>query len=168
MPYSQLKLNRRAVTIQLSHARFTIMVVAAVLQTENIRRQLGIDGVKVMLQLTTMHGQSQVESIILDDLIVTSLDDENPIELPRSYTRDEIPAEHHQIPTPSLINQWSHLSEVAKKIPELEPRLEIGLLIGSNCPPALEPLEVVPCRRWPICPPSPPWLDSLWTSPYPN
>ena len=114
--------------------------------TENIRRQLGIDGVKVMLQLTTMHGQSQVESIILDDLIVTSLDDENPIELPRSYTRDEIPAEHHQIPTPSLINQWSHLSEVAKKIPELEPRLEIGLLIGSNCPPALEPLEVVPCR----------------------
>ena len=100
-----------------------------------------------MLQLATMHGESQVEStIILDNLIVTSLDDENPIELPRSYTRDEIPAYHHQIPTPSLIKQWPHLSEVAKKIPEFESDLEIGLLIGSNCPSALEPLEVVPCQ----------------------
>ena len=114
--------------------------------TESIRKQLGVDGIRVMLQLATMHGESQVESTILDNLIVTSLDDENPIELPRSYTRDEIPADHRQIPTLSLINQWSHLSEVAKKVPEFEPHLEIGLLIGSNCPSALEPLEVVPCR----------------------
>ena len=114
--------------------------------TESIRRQLGVDGVRVMLQLATMHGESQVESTILDNLIVTSLDDENPIELPLSYTRDEIPADHRQIPTPSIIRQWAHLSEVAKKIPEFEPHLEIGLLIGSNCPSALEPLEVVPCQ----------------------
>ena len=55
-----------------------------------------------MLQLATMHGESQVENTILDNLIITSLDDENPIELPRSYTRDEIPAYHHQIPTPRV------------------------------------------------------------------
>ena len=114
--------------------------------TENISRQLGVDSVRVMLQLATMHRESQVESTILDNLTVTSLDDENPIELPRSYTRDEIPAYHHHIPTPSLIEQWTHLSEVAKKIPEFEPDLDIGLLIGSNCPSALEPLEVVPCQ----------------------
>ena len=114
--------------------------------TENIRRQLGVDGVEVTLRLATMHGESQVESTIMDNLIVTSLDDSNPIELPRSYTRDEIPANHRQIPTPDLINQWTHLSEVATKIPEFKPHLEIGLLIGSNCPAALEPLEVVPCQ----------------------
>ena len=99
-----------------------------------------------MLQLATMHRESEVESTILDNLVVTSLDYENPIELPGSYTKDEIPAYHHQIPTPSLIKQWKHLSEVAKKIPEFEPDLEIGLLIGSNCPSTLEPLEVVPCQ----------------------
>ena len=48
-----------------------------------------MDGVRVMLQLATMHGESQVESTILGNLIVMSLDDE----LPRSYTRDEIPAD---------------------------------------------------------------------------
>ena len=46
--------------------------------TENIRRQLGVDGVRVVL--ATMHRESQEESTILDKLIVTSLDDENPIE----------------------------------------------------------------------------------------
>ena len=112
--------------------------------TESIRKQLGVDGVKVMLRLETMHGKSQVESTIMDDLVVTSLDDNNPIELPRSYTRDEIPGDDCHIPTPDLMNQWTHLSEVAKKIPTFEPHLEIGLLIGSNCPAALEPLEVVP------------------------
>ena len=68
--------------------------------TENIRRQLGVDGVRVMLHLATMHGESQVESTILNNLIITSLDDE----IPSSYLAD-----HHQIPTPSLKKQWTHL-----------------------------------------------------------
>ena len=72
-----------------------------------------------MLQLATMHRESEVESTILDNLVVTSLDYENPIELPRSYTRDKIPAYHRQIAMLSLIKQWTHLSEVAKKIPEI-------------------------------------------------
>lgn len=114
--------------------------------TESIRRQLGVEGVRTVLRLATMHGESQIESTVMDSLVVTSLNGDNPIELPRTYTRDEIPADHHQIPTPNLISHWAHLSEVARKIPEFEPHLEIGLLIGSNCPAALEPLEVVPCQ----------------------
>ena len=114
--------------------------------TESIRKQLGVEGVKVMLRLATMHGESQVESTIMDNLVVTRVNDNNPIELPGSYTRDEFQAGHRQIPTPDLINQWTHLSEIAKKIPEFEPHFEIGLLIGSNCPAALDPLEVVPCQ----------------------
>ena len=114
--------------------------------TGSIRRQLRVEGVRTVLRLATMHGESQVESTVMDNLIVTSLNDDNPIELPHTYTRDAIPADHCQIPTPNLISHWAHLSEVAKKIPEFEPHLEIGLLIGSNCPAALEPLEVVPCQ----------------------
>lgn len=59
----------------------------------------------------------------MENLIVTSLNDDNPIELPQTYTRDEIPADHRQIPTPNLISHWAHLSEVTKKIPELDPHL---------------------------------------------
>lgn len=114
--------------------------------TESTRRQLGVEGVRTVQRLPTMHGESQVESIVMDNLIVTSLNDDNPIELPHTYTRDEIPADHRQTPMPNLISHWAHLSEIARKIPEFEPHLEIGLLVGSNCPAALEPLEVVPCQ----------------------
>ena len=112
--------------------------------TENIRRLIGEEGVETVLQLGTMHGHSRVETTVLADLVVTDLDDNNPIELPRTFTSDEIPAGHHQIPTPELLSRWEHLSEVAQKIPAHRPDLEIGLLIGSNCPVALEPLDVIP------------------------
>ena len=87
---------------------------------------MDVEGVKTVLQLGTMHGQSQVESTEQSDLIVTDLDDNNAIELPLTYTRDEILAGHQQILTPELISCWEHLTEIAVKIPGYEPNIEIG------------------------------------------
>ena len=91
-----------------------------------------------------MHGQSVVESAIVKDLIVTDLEGKTPVELPRAYTRQEIPADHKQIPTSDIVARIEHLKEIAGKIPAYNPELEIGLLIGSNCPKALVPLKVLP------------------------
>ena len=91
-----------------------------------------------------MHGQSLVESIVVKDLIVTDPDGRNPIALLRAYTRDEIPVNHDQIPTPEIVSRLEHLKEIANEIPAYERDLDIGVLIGSNCPAALVPLEVVP------------------------
>ena len=93
------------------------------------------------IQLGTMHGQSLVDSAIVKDLVVTDL---NPVELPRAYTRQEIPADTEQIPTPEIVSRIEHLKEIASEIPVYDPELEIGLLIGSNCPNALIPLSVPP------------------------
>ena len=91
-----------------------------------------------------MHGQSLVESIVVKDLIVTDPDRRNPIALPRAYTRDGIPVNHDQIPAPEIVSRLEHLKEIANEILAYERDLDIGLLIGSNCPAALVPLEVVP------------------------
>ena len=112
--------------------------------TENLREQLGVDGERTELQLGTVHGQSLVTTTVVHDLVVTDMEDKYPIEILRSYTRMEIPVTEQQIPTPELVEQWEHLRGVAKRIHKFIPNLEIGLLIGSNCPAALEPLEVVP------------------------
>ena len=56
----------------------------------------------------------------------------------------EIPVTEQQIPTPELVEQWEHLRGLAERMHKFIPNLEIGLLIGSNCPAALEPLVVVP------------------------
>ena len=96
------------------------------------------------IQLGTMHGQSLVDSAIVKDLVVTDLNGKNPVELPRAYTRQEIPADTEQIPTPEIVSHIEHLKEIASEIPVYDPELEIGLLIGSNCPNTLIPLSVVP------------------------
>ena len=112
--------------------------------TENLRHRLEAPGTKTTLQLGTMHGQSLVESVVVKDLIVPDPNGRNPITLPRAYTRDEIPVNHDQIPTPEIVSRLEHLKEIANEIPDYNRDLDIGLLIGSNCPAALVPLKVVP------------------------
>lgn len=112
--------------------------------TENLGEQLGVDGERTELQLGTMHGQSLVTTTVVHDLVVTDMEDKHLIEIPRSYTRMEIRVTEQQIPTPELAERWEHLRGIAKRIHKFIPNLETGLLIGSNCPAALEPLEVIP------------------------
>ena len=112
--------------------------------TERLRKRLAATSTVTKIQLGTMHGQSLVDSTIAKDLVVTDLKDKNPVELPRAYTRQEIPADTEHIPTPEIVSCIEHLKEIASEIPAYDPELEIRLLIGSNCPNALIPLSVVP------------------------
>jgi hypothetical protein len=100
--------------------------------SENLQNQLGMKGVQTALQLGTMHGQSYVKSNVLTDLIVTDLNDKNPIEINKLFTRKFIPVEHNQIPTPEIVSNWNHLEKVGMDIPSYQPDLEISLLIGNN------------------------------------
>jgi hypothetical protein len=132
--------------------------------TENIMDSIGATGAQTMLQLRTMHGRSCVRSAAIQDLVITDLNGQNPVEIPKAYTRDEIPVNSRQIPRPEIIEKWKHLKQVANEIPAYRPDLDIGILISSNCPAALEPLDVIPMERtgpfairlrhgWTICGP---------------
>ena len=61
-----------------------------------------------------------------------------------NYPRDEIPVDRDQIPTPEIVRRLDNLEEIANEIPAYDSSVDIGLLIGSNCPAALVPLSVVP------------------------
>ena len=106
--------------------------------TENLCHCLEAPGTK------TMPVRSLAESSVVKDLIITDPDGRNPIALPRAYTRDKITVNHDQIPTPDIVSRLRHLKEIANEIPAYEQDLDIGLLIGSNCPAALVLLEVIP------------------------
>ncbi len=108
---------------------------------------LNAKGTPTQLQLRTMHGKSVSDSRIVRDLTVTDLQGENAIALPKTYSRDEIPVTPDQIPRPDSVHRWKNLQNVADYIPECMPNLQIGLLIGLNCPAALEPQEVAPRRE---------------------
>ena len=111
--------------------------------TERLRKRLEVPGTKTALQLGEMHGQSLVERTVLEDLVITDLNGKCPIELPRAYTRDEIPVDLDQIPAPKIVRLLNHLEEIASEIPAYDSSIDISLLIGSNCPAALASLSVV-------------------------
>ena len=112
--------------------------------TNELKDQLNVKGSETTLQLHTMHGLSYSKTEVIHDLVVSDYDDQFPIELPKVFTKSEIPANHDQIPKSDVIQEWPHLHQIAKKIPIYHPKLNIGLLIGSNCPKALQPPKVIP------------------------
>ena len=42
------------------------------------------------------------------------------------------------IPTPDKLRHWSYLAEIMKDLHKEDSEIPIGLLIGANCPLALE------------------------------
>ncbi|XP_066988223.1 uncharacterized protein [Macrobrachium rosenbergii] len=111
--------------------------------SEELKDDLQASGVQTNLRLKTMHGESIVKSYLVRDLVVSDINGQNGILLPKTYSRQEIPVSHDQIPHPELLRHWPYLHNVAKSIPEVMPEIDIGLLIGSNCPLAMEPLKII-------------------------
>ncbi|XP_067660612.1 uncharacterized protein [Haliotis asinina] len=114
--------------------------------TEDLKHELGAKSTKSMLKLRTMHGVSEVRTSAVEDLIISDITEENAILLPRTFTKEEIPVGHSQIPNPDVLLTFPHLSDMANKLPQYQPDLDIGLLIGSNCPLAMQPQEVIPSQ----------------------
>ncbi|CAG2202327.1 unnamed protein product [Mytilus edulis] len=71
-------------------------------------------------------------------LQVLDIEMNDVVELPRVYTKDEMPVSVDHIPKQEEISKWSHLSGI--KWPNLD--ASIGLMIGNNVPDAYTPFEV--------------------------
>ena len=112
--------------------------------TDDILEDLQATGIDSTLKLKTMHGSSYINTHAINNIIVSDIDGHNSIPLPTTFTKKEIPVNHDQIPRPKFLSQWPHLHPISNYITRYLPALSIGILIGSNCPAALEPLQVIP------------------------
>ena len=111
--------------------------------TTQVQRELGINGVQTSLDLSTMLGRQRISVERIDGLVVQRLDKRAEIELPKTYARETIPSRRDQIPRPETVNSWPHLRRIQAKIPPYDEDVDIGLLIGCNCPKAIKPMEVI-------------------------
>ena len=111
--------------------------------TEALMRQLGVNGPRTLISLTTLDRKNSLtDSFVLQDLAISDLDENVFVKLPTLYTRPEIPVSKEDIPNQVDIDKWPHLSEVY--LPDVE--AEVGLLIASDVPQILDPLEVKHCQ----------------------
>ena len=77
---------------------------------------------------------------------MTDLDRNNSIDLPKVFTKGEISATTQDILQSGIVKKWPHLRQIADCIHPIIPHAKIGLLIGTNCPKAIEPKDVVPSK----------------------
>ena len=113
--------------------------------TEKLRQELGIEGVKRHLLLSTLHKENEViESHKVKGLTVMDMNHQNSIPLPQAFTRQTISFKSSQIPKPEVAMCWEHLKPIASELMPYRKDLEVGLLIGTNCPRAMKPREIIP------------------------
>ncbi len=99
--------------------------------------------------VTTLNGTHQSSSAKVEGLFVHCLPKHAisyssvDLKLPPAFSRPALAVEKEEIPTPSRIDSWPHLHTLKQKISEYDPSIPIGLMIGGNCPKALEPMEVI-------------------------
>ena len=97
-------------------------------------RDLGLTGTEVKLNLFTMLGKEEITVEKTNRLVVKRIDKRVEIELPTTYSRARIPFRRNQIPRPEVANEWPHLTKIADKIHPYQNDVDVGILIGCNCP----------------------------------
>ena len=74
--------------------------------TESLMKQLGMEGLKTRISLTTLEKKGNlVDSFLVQHLVNSDLDENNFISLPVLYTRTEIPVTKDDIPV-----SYTHLT----------------------------------------------------------
>ncbi|KAK3740437.1 hypothetical protein QZH41_015487, partial [Actinostola sp. cb2023] len=104
---------------------------------------LGVSGTEIKLNLYTMHGKAEIPVQRVDGLVVKGFDKAVNVPLPKTYSRDYIPSMRNQIPRRETANLWPHFKKIADKLPPYQSNIDVGLLIGCNCPKAIKPREVI-------------------------
>lgn len=108
--------------------------------TEGLLERLDLQVTKTILSLTTLESENEPIECSLISLETFHLDQSNAVQLPKVYSRPSLPIPSEAIAKQEDVNRWPYLKGV--KIAHIDS--EIGLLIGSDVPEALQPKEMRP------------------------
>ena len=86
---------------------------------DSIRKNLGADGRKTEITIKTLNGEQKMKSTVMSGLKVRSDSDEDTkrwLDLPATYTKEELPADVEEVATREKIEIWDHLKKIANKV----------------------------------------------------
>ena len=115
---------------------------------DKLAKAVGTSGRKTSITIKTINGEHTSSSMVIEDLQVANTNNEEDgwIDLPKTYTKPDLPVDKADVTQPSQLKQWKYLDHITNQL-NLEDNLPVGLLIGANCVKALEPLEILQSRN---------------------
>ena len=115
---------------------------------DELLQTLGVKGTETSISITTIAGKVNEKCKAIDGLSVKRKGDTSRwIDLPRTFTQSHFPVDDCEVPTPRKIQKWNYLDRIQSHIPQNEEKVNVMLLIGGNCPVALEPVEVIKSQK---------------------
>ena len=111
--------------------------------TESLLERLNFKGTKTKLSLTTLQGENEPIDCSLVSLEASDLSENCTVQLPQVYSRPSLPIPPEAIARQEDVDRWPYLKGV--NISHID--AEIGLLIGSDVPEALQPKEIRPSEN---------------------
>lgn len=106
--------------------------------------ELGCPGESTEVTIRTVTGESKQDTKLVTGLCVSSVTSDKLIDLPKVYVQDELPISVDEIPSHHTLMLFPHLSYLQSEMPDKDEGLPVGLIIGVNCPKALQPQAIVP------------------------
>lgn len=111
--------------------------------TDNLLKQLNLTGTRKDILLRTMGQNKLVSCSALKGLEVSKLDGGQFHHLPEVITQATMPVSRNNAPKQKEVQKWPYLNKI--KIKEIDK--DVDLLIGTNAPHLMEPLEVINSRE---------------------
>ena len=117
---------------------------------EDVLEMLQIENTShTYMSLKTVVGEDEGPSISVENLMVRGVEpfskyyDPVEIKLPTTHTRTTFAMGPEDHATPSHVKNLDYLKFIEDKIPELDPSVPFGLMIGGDCPLANETIETI-------------------------
>jgi hypothetical protein len=93
---------------------------------------LGVNGPEVHYTLSSCSGSYIMSGRRATNYVISEILGDIRYRLPTLVECSYMPQEVKEIPTPEVARNFHYLQEIADKIPEYDPEVPIGLLIGRN------------------------------------
>ena len=111
-----------------------------VFMSSGLAQKIGIKGRVAQIPLTTLgHKNELTNTMVVNNLEISDLDENESANIPVAYTQDPWPYENEDSPSAVDLEAFLYL----KKIPFKYVKSKIGLLVGMNHPAILRPLEIL-------------------------
>ena len=115
---------------------------------EDVLKEINATGLDTTISVKTIHGERTDKCKVIEGLVVSpTFNDSIRIPLPRTYSQSGIPVDDEDIPTKERVSCWKHLEPIVKFLPSSAQVIKVGLLIGSDCPKALEPHNAISSKN---------------------
>ena len=111
---------------------------------DKLAKAVGNSGRKTSVTIKAINGEHTSSSMAIEDLQVANINNVEGgwIDLPKTYTKPDLPVDNADIIQSSQSKQWKYLDHMTHQL-----NLEDNLLIGANCVKVLEPMEILQSRN---------------------